>query len=189
MKEVLNNKQFIKKVLKWLIMYFLVLGLFSSVVTYSRFISSKIITNQEDVRIARFDVKVLPISCSTISDPDCIDSTPTKSTRLNNKVHLYFKTDTTNMEVKSEIIYLITINNEKNIFNEYNLYEIKENTPEKLISSGTVNNGSSQVEFKQIVEASLGEKKQYKLVLSVKDYTATYQSELVTIGYTAKQIK
>ncbi len=68
MKGLLHSKKFRKNLYKWLCMYVGVLMLFTSVVTYSKYVSS--ISGTSEARVAKFKLEVVPEGCDIAEDTD-----------------------------------------------------------------------------------------------------------------------
>ena len=64
--KVLHSKLFRKNLKKWLLMYIIVIGFLTTIITYSKYISS--IKSQDSARVAKFNVDIKNLSCS---NTDC----------------------------------------------------------------------------------------------------------------------
>lgn len=107
MKGILHSKKFKNNLNKWLISYFIVIGLFATVVTYSKYISSMQSTDR--ARAATFDAHITYVNdCSSNNEFTSCDYGEIRPTE---KVNLKFKVDPTAMEVNNYFITYIYVNN------------------------------------------------------------------------------
>lgn len=104
MKGLLHSKKFRKNLYKWLCMYVGVLMLFTSVVTYSKYVS--MISAKDKARVAKFEIEVLPDGCTVEADREKTCSigewNPLESKTFNIKVKGDFE-----VEVKMLLLYEI----------------------------------------------------------------------------------
>lgn len=106
---LLHSETFRKNLSKWVFMYIAVICLLTSVITYSRFISS--FGNADEARSTKFNVKIEPIATQTSCPDDGeLDEGDPSSTailcttsRPTSLLEYYFKVDVTEIEVKSEV--------------------------------------------------------------------------------------
>ena len=57
MKKLLQSRKFRKNLGKWIFMYVICMGLFTTVVTYSKYIS-KMLSSNDEARVSKFNVKL-----------------------------------------------------------------------------------------------------------------------------------
>ncbi len=104
MKQLWKSKRFRKNLYRWLFMYVGVMLLFTSVVTYSKYIST--LQSSDAARMPTFDVKIA-------MQEKCDDEETTCNTgtfRPTSEITYQFEAKT-NLEVKTEVFYTIMINN------------------------------------------------------------------------------
>lgn len=109
---LLHSETFRKNLSKWIFMYIAVMCLLTSVITYSRFISS--FGNSDEARTSKFNVTIEPLATQT-SCPDIDGSNPDEeqtpsstailctTSRPTSMLEYYFKADISEIEVKSEV--------------------------------------------------------------------------------------
>ncbi len=97
MKGLLHSKRFKKNLSKWLFMYVGVMLLLTSVITYSRYISSWL--QQDDARITKFEVKIDKLVCTNYEDDyHCSKNRPTAL------IPYYVNVNTKNLETKALLV-------------------------------------------------------------------------------------
>lgn len=129
MKGLLQSKRFKKNIGKWLIMYGLCMGLFTTLVTYSKYISKMLSTN-DGARVSKFDISLK--YCENENCDNGGSNTPSdKRYAPYNEIVYYFAVDTSTLEVNAELILTARI-----LDNHFKLKEIKEITN----STGQINN-------------------------------------------------
>lgn len=111
MISLLHSETFRKNLSKWIFMYVAVMCLLTSVITYSKYISS--FGADDEARTSKFNVKIEPSTLGT--ETSCIESTEegkgtaptilctTGTSRPTALLEYYFKVDVTEIEVRSEI--------------------------------------------------------------------------------------
>lgn len=105
MDELLHNKRFRSNLYKWVFAYVGVLLLFSSVVTYSKYITS--LEQGDSSKPAKFDVKISCPDCSITSD-NVID---TGSFRPTQNIEYYFQISPS-FEVNTNLKIITTVDPE-----------------------------------------------------------------------------
>lgn len=109
MMGLLHSETFRKNLSKWIFMYIAVICLLTSVITYSRFISS--FGTDDEARSSKFNVKIEPIatqdSCPDDTETEGGESSSTAvlctTSRPTSTLEYYFKVDVTEIEVKAEV--------------------------------------------------------------------------------------
>lgn len=209
MKDLLHNKNFKKRLVKWTILYCAVLCLFAIVVTYSKYVS--LASAPASVRAAKFDVDIKQeISCSdmihtTPKDIACFDKTfdETEGVRAREKVGFYFTLDTSELEVNSKIVLTTTIKkDDNNYFNDYKLYDVTNlrenneilNEKENILST-QITEEKDKIILEYIKDYNIKDNKNhtYLLVLDYdyNKYKYDYlylNKDLISVGYSAVQI-
>ncbi len=105
MDELLHNKKFRSNLYKWIFAYVGVLLLFSSVVTYSKYITS--LEQGDTSKPAKFDVKISCPDC-TIGDNNVID---TGNFRPTQNIEYFFQINP-NFEVNTNLKIITTVDSE-----------------------------------------------------------------------------
>lgn len=182
MNYLFYSKKFRKNLFKWLFMYFGFLLLFTTVVTYSRYISN--LTTNDYARPAKFNVKVnnYGICDSSNYNYECNYGL----LRPQDKLEYYFEIDTRELEVSTTFVTLITIDEN---FGDYVLYNVTDN---KLLEDGNdyivKNNKIIITENLRVVDTYI---RKYKLTVSYKNLSSYNETKdinnAVIIGYSAIQ--
>lgn len=106
MDRLLHNKRFQSNLFKWIFAYVGVLLLFSSVVTYSKYITS--LEQGDTSKPAKFDVKISCPDCSIVADNNVID---TGSFRPTQNIEYYFQISPS-FEVNTNLKIITTVDPE-----------------------------------------------------------------------------
>ncbi len=182
MNMLLHSKTFKKNLLKWIIIYFGVIALFTSVVTYSKYISSQVAGSTAS--IAKFQVDIIKTKiCSTLDTERC-NYYDTDGNLLNEEykfkpydsLDFYFNVDTQELEVSTKLVLTIHVDSSK----------------VKVISI----NGEEQEEDRSLItlidpKMDMGTIKEY--IIRVEPKGTLYESEVnmteaIKIDYSAVQI-
>ena len=110
MNWMLHSKLFKKNLVKWLLMYGGVILLFTSVITYSKYVSQMM--SSDSARVAKFIIDIKPNNCVSNNDSNSNigNVRPTK-------IDYYFTVDTSELEVSSDLILNIYLNYNFSFFN------------------------------------------------------------------------
>ncbi len=212
MKALFQNKKFRKNLYKWLFMYIGVMSLTTTVITYSKYISS--FKSEDSARVAKFDISVEPTKI-TCTDGE-VESEVKKICNMGvirptAPFDYYFDIDTTNMEVKTNLIVTIYVNSNFKLISDnpdggelvYNLYDIdiagkvNNKVPLHTYDSNISINGKSDkytIYTTNVIEIlpGQGSKKSYKLSLKyagdVNNVATEKLYDVVFVGYSAKQV-
>lgn len=193
MKYLLYSEKFKKNLITWILLYFFIIGLFTVVVTYSRFITSK--TPGDVVKPAEFLVEISNKTICTIKNP-LYKSCTLDQIRPTDYIYYYFDVDTSKMEISADLSITFTINNIDGNFGEYVLSDITDSN--HVIEVSRKDDISTLKEFysfsiSEVVEANQGSKKSYELRLRyLKNSSEYFANEniitgAVSIGYSAIQ--
>lgn len=196
MKWLLHSKRFKKNLFKWLFLYIGVMCALTSVITYSRYITS--MQSSDTARAAKFDVTVKDI-CNTLTNTKCnLDSVRPTNT---NTFDYYFELDTTNLEVLSSIYLYVYVYDDFDINNDVTLKEYNVSTKEESNLTGTVTTGHTgsynYYKIEKTISPGAGDKIDYKLSINYSldsdykeehNYLASNGKALVRVGYSAMQI-
>jgi len=185
MKGLLHSKLFRKNLCKWFFMYIAVIGIFTSVVTYSKYISS-MQSNADKTKVAKFDASITyDRICTEIEENQICDI---GSYRPTSNISYYFTVDTTNLEVSTMFITRITI---LDVFKNIKIYDVTEN---EIEMTNFTNNGNV---YTLIEDINLGQNyiRKYKVTMDFNSGAALdndYSSEhningAVIVGYSATQ--
>lgn len=197
MKSLLQNKRIRISLYKWLGMYIGVIALFTTVVTYSKYMTE--ISRSDDARVAKFEININydgTKNCTPGSkEATCIVG----KYRPTSEVPYYFTVDTRSLEVRT--FFVLTINIDS-MFKIEKLEKLKEGTTDEYELVDLKNN-----QIKKIVEARGGNETKYKLTIKynggkiVRDeenkplyYDETIiqdeklPSKIVSVDYSALQI-
>lgn len=207
MKELFQSKIFKRNIRKWLFMYIVCMGIFTTVVTYSKYISNMLNGNDE-ARVSKFDIEL-----QYCKDELCNENNNNiKKNRPTNKIEYYFAVNTSNLEVKTDLFLTVSVDN------HFKIEKIEKIVNENYItidsSSKNNNNKTRTIEEKSLIGSS--EKIKYKVTIiydeTVIDYNASGEVEngvlldsktglkkyifnentkhnILTVGYSAVQIK
>ncbi len=104
MFKLLHSKMFRQNLCKWVFMYIAAIGLLTSVITYSKYITSMM--NDGKSRTSKFIVKIDPYNDSSFNCPldnpkECVTNVRVRPTK---EIEVYFKLDLNELEVKSNIV-------------------------------------------------------------------------------------
>lgn len=111
MSKLLHNRLFRTNLLRWFVLYIGVLFIFTTVVTYSKYIT--MLPAEDKARPAKFNVSITDDKiCSTLSDLCDL-----ASYKPYDEIEYYFTVDTTEVEVLADIVLKITVNQEFRIVN------------------------------------------------------------------------
>jgi len=202
MKNLLHSKRLRKNLFKWVIMYVCVMFLFTTVVTYSKYISQ--MNADEKLTVAKFNVAIGFESgkCANITNTSNADGTDSKACVTDNyrptsEIPYYFYVDTRELEVDNVFDLFVQIHSDF-VINDL----INESTGEKIIYDGkVVNNAKYQVNsssdgssYHILYDILKGEGKRDNYFISVKYRDLNKLPDIskvqriVTVGYSATQI-
>ena len=130
MKGVLQSKRFRKNLYKWLLMYVGVMVFLTTVVTYSKYVSS--LMASDSARAAKFNVTIAPQECTeTASDGVHCNIGIHRATQT---IDYYFKVQT-NLEVKTDLFLTIFVNQD---FELKNIEEVNGSLPPYEVTEKTI---------------------------------------------------
>lgn len=105
MKGLLQSKIFKENLRKWLFMYVGTIALLTTVITYSKYVSS--LGDNDQARGSKFDIIITPISCPKPADEDnsfcSVEYSSTSTCRPGATIASCFTVDTTGVEVSSDV--------------------------------------------------------------------------------------
>ncbi len=185
MKELLHSKRFRKNLRKWLFMYVGVMGLFTTVITYSKYMSK--FQSSDSASVARFDITVAPYECSSEITENC----NYHNYRATSKIDYYFTVDTTAIDVDTNFYLTLYLNGDFSFVSKKvgdvngELIELNPETNEekraiKLDLDTSTNNVYTIKDDAEInnIEGGKGTLKKFKITLKYnkKDYESYYTS-------------
>lgn len=182
MKELLHSKLFRRNLYKWLFMYVGVMCLLTSVITYSKYITS--MQGNDSARVAKFNVAIT-------YDNKCVNSEVAcdyGSLRPTENIEYYFTVDTTELEVKTLLITNINVHED---FTNIRLYNLTDN---KEVTDYEINNNKITI-TETIKPNENNYVRKYKVTCNFNSavdskYQATHNySDALVVGYSATQIK
>lgn len=208
MKELLQSKNFKRRLGKWIVAYIGVMCFFAIVVTYSRYASSHMASTS--ARTAKFNVEIKQeISCQNMAQTTpktvaCFDEdydNTQEGLRAKPQIGFYFTVDTSELEVSSKVVLTTTIKkNEKNYFTNYRLYDVTEvNDQTSLESQASLplvkSENDKEVILEYIKDQKVSEKGKHTYLLVIDYDYANYRFDQLTldkgeisVGYSATQI-
>lgn len=203
MKKLLQNKKFRLNLYKWLSMYVCVMLLFTTVVTYSKYISS--MGTDEMARVANFEVNIDFSSCPLSERIPSINEDGTKSftcdmgiSRPTSVLSYYFTVDTTKIEADAMLVISTVVSKD---FEVLSLLDTTTNTS-YIVDGNSQNgaqistvNGDKKILLTSDVLAREGSVHEYKIQVQYKDSLVTddtnkiftSRQDIITVGYSALQ--
>lgn len=203
MKKLLQNKRFRQNLYKWVFMYVCVMAIFTTVVTYSKYISS--MGTDETARVASFEVGIDFGACPEENKIPTNNADGTKSytcdmgvSRPTSILSYNFSVDTTLIEADALLVLTTLVADDFNILDFENV-----TTHEKYIVNGVPQSGTTistvgsdrKVLISKDVLARQGTKDNYVIKIQYGKPIAkddmnlifTNSQSIVTIGYSATQ--
>ena len=185
MKRLLYSKVFRKNLFNWLFMYIAVIGLFTSVVTYSKYISS--LQSDADAKVAKFDASITYDEiCSGIDENQICNN---GSHRPTSDISFYFTVDTTNIEVSTIFVTRITV---LEYFKNISVYDVTENSSGVKINE--FNNTNNVLTLTETIHKDDTYVRKYKLTMNYdhenydNDFSESHPlNGAVVVGYSATQ--
>lgn len=182
MKGLLHSKKFRTNLYKWLFLYVGVMMLFTSVVTYSRYITS--LQTDEQSRVASFEVGIDYMNCKNVATNDTKRICNSGDYRPTSEMKYYFTIDTTKLEVNSLFVLSITVKP------EFKVLGLKRDN--KAVDITGINN--NVIRLQEQISAGEGGPSVFELTVLYQGNDIVYNKEqtiqnLVKIGYSATQIK
>ena len=198
MKGLLHSKKFKNNLFKWIFMYIMTIGLFTSVVTYSKYISN--MNSDDTARVALFDASITydGVCSGTMENERC----DIGKFRPTSNISYYFTVDNRNLEVSTIFLTRITV---LDVFKDIKIYDITDGEveiPIKMLSEITdeddfvfVQDGNILTLTEDVLVNETYVRK-YKITMNFdyENYGSSHSSELsfvdaVTVGYSATQKK
>lgn len=201
MKGLLHSKKFKANLYKWLFMYVGVMGLFTAVVTYSKYVSS-VLSGADDARPAKFNVTILneiaDLECAKNADNVALDECYVGKFSPLTPMMYAFSVDTSELEVNTDFAVTFTVHEDfkveklEDITNPQDIKEINL-TDEDLHGNQSI----SLFTPKEAIAASTGTKRIYRITVKYngalinedtnETIIFTDPFEVVKVGYSAYQ--
>lgn len=183
MKGLLHSKLFRKNLCKWIFMYIVAIGLFTSVVTYSKYISS-VQSEGDKAKVAKFDASITyDRVCTTLAETEICNI---GNYRPTSDISYYFTVDTTNIEVAATFVTLITVDSK---FKNVRIYDVTDIETEMTFTK-------NENKFTLVEDIDTGNTyiRKYKVTMNFdnENNDINYSSEhkitgSLTVGYSAEQ--
>lgn len=188
MKGLLHSKKFRTNLYKWLLMYVGVMGLLTTLITYSKYISS--MQADDNARAAKFLVKVSnDTGCRSGSTDDVCK---VEANRPLEPTVYTFTVDKTDLEVSTTLITSLFVDKR---FDLVSIYVGNNDVTSEFTSSGNVDNGkyyhkteTIKANDKENRTTTYKIKVKYNVIEDKYDDT-NLEINAVSIGYSATQIK
>lgn len=185
MKGLLHSKLFRKNLFKWLFMYITVIGLFTSVVTYSKYISN--LQTNSSARPAKFDADIKYDVCPELMDNNICDIGTFRPTST---LSYYFTVDATNIEVSAVFATVIEVNEQ---FKNIKIYDIT-NTKKELTAPNDMTKNGNKYTIVKDIEPNENYIRNYEITMEFdhENYDYDYSSKhnitgVLKVGYSAVQ--
>jgi len=183
MKGLLHSKRFKQNLAKWLFMYVGVMMLLTTVITYSKYISSFGVS--DEARSTKFSVKIKPDDNITCDGVTC----NLGSTRPTSLIEYGFTINVEEVEVTSDLYITITLDD-----------SFKFDTNEGITSNVDFSENDYEtnqpniktIHYKVDLKEDSIKDINFNLKIRAKDIYQKFDSEdkeIVTIGYSIKQVK
>ncbi|MDE6292983.1 MAG: hypothetical protein K2L98_04805 [Bacilli bacterium] len=200
MQWLVHSKLFKENLKKWLFMYIAVMGLLTSVITYSKYISN-FQGNGDEVRSAKFNVKINSLNdgCKMNGDIVACDLGERRPTQL---INFLIELDVSELEVTTELLTRINLVDDK--YSIVSLAKVDGENENKLFDG---NNLSSSVSYNEstkslvvedtvnAIDTTQSKSIVYKVSVlynnsnNTEEYFSSVNStQVIQVGYTATQI-
>ena len=194
MGGLLHSKTFRTNLLKWFVVYIGVLGIITTVVTYSKYISQA--ASNDTARPAKFNVTINNTKiCSTTSAGLC----DLAQFKPYDELEYYFTADLTELEVRTTLVLNITVDSEYEVLE---FTDVDNSRHIDLRNMGAFNgniNDNIQIIYKndnditiQLIQEVAPSVDSLNYIVTVKlknaNYNTSYENKFVKIGYSATQV-
>lgn len=172
MKRLLQSKHFKKNLGKWLSMYVLCMGLFTAVITYSKYISN-IFSTDESARVSQFGVHLVYCSDATCQNTS-VDSSEVKKYRPYENMEYYFAIDSSELEVSAEVVLTAHVDR------HFKIVKIEKITDNDSQGTNTISENDSNkktLSFTDELEAANTELSKYKVTVAYDSNVVDYNKE------------
>ena len=168
MKGIIHSKRFKKSFGKWLFMYILCMGFFTTVVTYSKYISNML--NKDTARVSKFGVNLK--YCADKSCEKELDIDKATNYLPYEEIVYYFGVDKSNLEVNSNLI--LTVSTDRH-FKIKKVFKIIDGNEQEITSISK----SGDKTFSMPESATVGDTKisVYKVIVEYDESVIDYNKE------------
>ncbi|MCX4364823.1 MAG: hypothetical protein OSJ70_03525 [Bacilli bacterium] len=202
MQWLIHSKLFKENLKKWLFMYIAVMGLLTSVITYSKYISN-FQGSGDAIRSAKFNVKINSLNegCSMNDEIIACDLGEKRPTQL---INFLVELDVSELEVTTEL--LTRINLVDNRYSIVSLSKVDGDSENEIFNTGN-NNSNKDVSYNPDTKSLVVNEKVnandttqassivYKVSVLYNNtndtgeyYSSVNSTEVIQVGYTATQI-
>lgn len=205
MKGLLHSKKFKSNLRKWLCMYVGVMMLLTTVITYSKYISSMLVEDNSEPN--KFELNITPVACPVIevdTPPVCNSSIPdsmsTSTCRPTSIIASCFTVDTAGIGVDSDLWLTFDPatypNTVEPMFNIIGIDVLNENQSLEVYPSINQNwkysMENDRLKLQKEVRAPSNNSwtirvRSKRIISSVQDYATRYDGDLVKVGYVMEQ--
>ena len=190
MKGLLHSKKFRTNLYKWLFMYVGVMLLFTTVITYSKYISS--MDGNDEARPAKFIIKVEPLECANCN---------LTAYRPTSKIEQDFQINLEELEVTTDLELTITV--DKDYFELVSFEPIlgKNETPLLSSCAGSTSNNANEVKLCGRIPVESNKLLKYKAIVKYKNENELYKYvaktdaqgnpmkyNIINVGYSGVQV-
>ena len=167
--------------MRWLFMYFCTIGLFTAVVTYSRYITVSV-PEPTSARAAKFDITVkFDDMCGNKGESESC----TYDIRPTEKIDYYFSVDTTQLEVDIDFETYIDVD-----IDNFVIDKLVDTDGNEYKEGANYNLESGRITMTERIKATQGYNRHYILTVVPKENAQGKNYErAVVIGYEATQVE
>lgn len=164
MKGLLHSKKFKTNLYKWLFMYVGVMLLFTTVITYSKYISS--MDGDDEARPARFIVKVEPLECTNCN---------LTAYRPTSKIEQNFQINLEELEVTTDLELTITVDNDYFELLSFEPILGKNETPLLGSCAGSTSSNTNEAKVCGRIPVESNKLLKYKAIVKYKNESELYK--------------
>lgn len=191
MKGLLHSKRFRKNLYKWLFMYAGVMLLLTTVVTYSKYMTSQ--TMGDSARVTKFNVKINFNEESGCINDNYENTCETKNYRPTEEIVYNFTVDTSELEVTTDLAVTVKVKD------DFDFISLKDENGQ-VGYTNTNNNGTMTFWLDKVEVSDTTRTKNYQVIVKLKDEKIneyinnktvnnedTMYTNVIYIGYSAVQ--
>ena len=200
MKSLLHSKKFRTNLYKWLFIYVGVMLLLTTVITYSRYMTSLQVA--DEARVTKYNVTIAPVGCKIISEVNNEDQTIKKTCDAgayleSNKIEYYFSVDTTELEATSTFALTFKTNDKIPYFDIEKIEIVNSDLTSKIPEEIVCKEACNTKTIINNIEARQGKITYYAVTVNYKGNSSLTDdeklkeqvySDIVSIGYSATQV-
>lgn len=168
MKGLLQSKIFKKNLGKWLFMYVMCMGLFTTVVTYSKYISN-MLDQGDAARVSKFNINLQYCKDATCEDAG-IEELDVEQYSPTGEIAYYFAVDSSNLEVNADLFFTLSTDH------HFKIKKIEKIVGDKyeLMSNNSKNENEKTATIADQVIAGSKEKNKYKVTVAYDETVIDY---------------